>query len=99
MEAHELFNQQIHQQLHENFVQQQLRNGRTFGNMTTSTTTDVDPIDFDEFDREFERRCAELDTQHATDVSEIHTRHQQRVAEMNKNFEARKAEMFKRFNF
>lgn len=92
MEAHELFMQQVHQNLHENFVQQQLRNGRM---LTTTSSSTIEEVDFAEIDREFERRCAELDAQHEKSVAQMNTRFEQRVAEMNSRFEARRAEMLK----
>lgn len=93
MEAHELFMQQVHQNLHENFVQQQLRNGRM--STTTSSSSTIEEVDFTEIDREFERRCAELDAQHEKSVAQMNSDYDQRVAEMNSRFEARRAEMLK----
>lgn len=92
MNVFELFNQQVHQNLHNDFVQQQLRNGC---NLSSTSTSSIEEIDFAEVDREFEQRCAELDAQHETAVAEMNTRFEQRVAEMNARFEARRAEMLK----
>ena len=94
MEAHELFMQQVHQNLHENFVQQQLRNGRNLTS-TSCTTSSIEEIDFAEVDREFERRCAELDAQHEKNVAAMNSDYEKNVAEMNAQFEARRAEMLK----